>query len=133
VVARKAITQLRTFEGTRAAASFPFDLGKPLVEVRRELKLSSCDEVGERVEWIQDQLIKDVFQDQPIFVKSYPQVKCVREWGRGRPRTHHLEGGTLEKQEGKLVGASGFEPPTSWSRTRRSSQAEPRPEVNTRT
>ena len=28
----------------------------------------------------------------------------------------------------KLVGASGFEPPTSWSRTRRSSQAEPRPE-----
>ena len=27
-----------------------------------------------------------------------------------------------------LVGASGFEPPTSWSRTRRSSQAEPRPE-----
>ncbi len=29
---------------------------------------------------------------------------------------------------GILVGASGFEPPTSWSRTRRSSQAEPRPE-----
>ena len=28
----------------------------------------------------------------------------------------------------RLVGASGFEPPTSWSRTRRSSQAEPRPE-----
>jgi hypothetical protein len=27
-----------------------------------------------------------------------------------------------------MVGASGFEPPTSWSRTRRSSQAEPRPE-----
>jgi hypothetical protein len=27
-----------------------------------------------------------------------------------------------------LVGASGFEPPASWSRTRRSSQAEPRPE-----
>jgi hypothetical protein len=27
-----------------------------------------------------------------------------------------------------LVGASGFEPPTSWSRTRRSSQAEPRPD-----
>jgi hypothetical protein len=27
----------------------------------------------------------------------------------------------------KVVGASGFEPPTSWSRTRRSSQAEPRP------
>src|SRR5437762_3502053 len=26
-----------------------------------------------------------------------------------------------------MVGASGFEPPTSWSRTRRSSQAEPRP------
>jgi hypothetical protein len=29
----------------------------------------------------------------------------------------------------RMVGASGFEPPTSWSRTRRSSQAEPRPEV----
>ena len=28
-----------------------------------------------------------------------------------------------------LVGASGFEPPTSWSRTRRSSQAEPRPAI----
>jgi hypothetical protein len=27
-----------------------------------------------------------------------------------------------------VVGASGFEPPTSWSRTRRSSQAEPRPD-----
>src|SRR3954469_17415338 len=27
-----------------------------------------------------------------------------------------------------MVGASGFEPPTSWSRTRRSSQAEPRPD-----
>ena len=27
-----------------------------------------------------------------------------------------------------MVGASGFEPPASWSRTRRSSQAEPRPE-----
>ena len=27
-----------------------------------------------------------------------------------------------------LVGASGFEPPASWSRTRRSNQAEPRPE-----
>ena len=28
-----------------------------------------------------------------------------------------------------MVGASGFEPPTSWSRTRRSSQAEPRPDA----
>src|SRR6185295_995253 len=27
----------------------------------------------------------------------------------------------------RLVGARGFEPPTSWSRTKRSSQAEPRP------
>src|SRR5258708_21674773 len=32
----------------------------------------------------------------------------------------------------ELVGASGFEPPTSWSRTRRSSQAEPRPETSLR-
>jgi hypothetical protein len=28
----------------------------------------------------------------------------------------------------RMVGASGFEPPASWSRTRRSSQAEPRPD-----
>src|SRR5271154_1228061 len=40
--------------------------------------------------------------------------------------------GTVSCQERyeKMVGASGFEPPTSWSRTRRSSQAEPRPEIN---
>ena len=30
---------------------------------------------------------------------------------------------------GKMVGASGFEPPTSWSRTRRASQAALRPEL----
>jgi hypothetical protein len=30
----------------------------------------------------------------------------------------------------RMVGARGFEPPASWSRTRRSSQAEPRPEVS---
>src|SRR5213593_2026576 len=29
----------------------------------------------------------------------------------------------------RLVGARGFEPPTPWSRTRCSSQAEPRPEA----
>jgi hypothetical protein len=29
-----------------------------------------------------------------------------------------------------MVGARGFEPPTSWSRTKRSSQAEPRPDGN---
>jgi hypothetical protein len=31
-----------------------------------------------------------------------------------------------------LVGASGFEPPTSCSRSRRSSQAEPRPDDSER-
>jgi hypothetical protein len=30
----------------------------------------------------------------------------------------------------RKVGARGFEPPASWSRTRRSSQAEPRPGEN---
>src|SRR5580700_3135570 len=34
----------------------------------------------------------------------------------------------MQLQRVRLVGASGFEPPASWSRTRRSSQAEPRPE-----
>jgi hypothetical protein len=29
-----------------------------------------------------------------------------------------------------MVGANGFEPSTSWSRTRRSSQAEPRPDCH---
>jgi hypothetical protein len=32
------------------------------------------------------------------------------------------------KKEGKMVGASGFEPPASWSRTRRASQAALRPD-----
>ena len=36
---------------------------------------------------------------------------------------------TLNRDKIKMVGASGFEPPTSWSRTRRSNQAEPRPDV----
>jgi hypothetical protein len=36
---------------------------------------------------------------------------------------------SVQLQQVRLVGASGFEPPTSWSRTRRSSQAEPRPET----
>ncbi len=31
-------------------------------------------------------------------------------------------------REKEVVGANGFEPSTSWSRTRRSSQAEPRPD-----
>ena len=34
----------------------------------------------------------------------------------------------MELQQVRLVGARGFEPPASWSRTRRSSQAEPRPD-----
>ena len=41
-----------------------------------------------------------------------------------------LFGGSICKSLKSLVGASGFEPPTSWSRTRRSSQAEPRPDVS---
>src|SRR4051794_2032564 len=32
----------------------------------------------------------------------------------------------------KKIGARGFEPPTSWSRTRRSSQTEPRPVLSLR-
>src|SRR4051794_4980590 len=35
---------------------------------------------------------------------------------------------TASKLLKEMVGASGFEPPASWSRTRRSSQAEPRPD-----
>jgi hypothetical protein len=33
----------------------------------------------------------------------------------------------------EVVGANGFEPSTSWSRTRRSSQAEPRPDRHAQT
>src|SRR5271156_6268606 len=47
----------------------------------------------------------------------------------GVDETPGVRGNSLKK----LVGASGFEPPTSWSRTRRSSQAEPRPDRCCRT
>jgi uncharacterized protein DUF2630 len=47
------------------------------------------------------------------------QRRARRGGRRRKPRSRTQTG---------LVGASGFEPPTSWSRTRRSSQAEPRPD-----
>ena len=49
-------------------------------------------------------------------------LKIIRSGVDERP-------GARDKSLKELVGASGFEPPTSWSRTRRSSQAEPRPDI----
>ena len=40
----------------------------------------------------------------------------------------HEEAATVMKQREKVVGAKGFEPSTSWSRTRRASQAALRPD-----
>src|SRR3954453_3260202 len=48
-----------------------------------------------------------------VLVCSVHEIRAERYWGCNLLR--------------KMVGARGFEPPTSWSRTRRSSQAEPRP------
>ena len=46
---------------------------------------------------------------------------------KSSPAINHGVGDKFRKT---MVGASGFEPPTSWSRTRRSSQAEPRPDLS---
>jgi integrase len=75
----------------------------------------------------------------------HPQAQTVREAierarvAQSPHKSPHIPESTAESSHlapaqsidcggGYLVGASGFEPPTSWSRTRRSSQAEPRPE-----
>jgi hypothetical protein len=60
-------------------------------------------------------------------------LKGIRQlWVRTcRRRLRHrksLTTSAARRDCGEMVGASGFEPPTSWSRTRRSSQAEPRPD-----
>jgi hypothetical protein len=64
----------------------------------------------------------------------------VREWraGASSTRTGRALPQLLPQRNGRpagrpkllisMVGARGFEPPTSWSRTKRSSQAEPRPD-----
>ena len=65
------------------------------------------------------------------FVVKWAVVRCRQ--GRRRYRFRLFSASwdiclTEVADSKRLVGASGFEPPTSWSRTRRSSQAEPRPE-----
>ena len=59
-----------------------------------------------------------------------PKTNCFRKAGDGN-RTHvsSLEGwcSTIELHP-HVVGVTGFEPATSWSQTRRSSQAEPHPD-----
>ena len=65
----------------------------------------------------------------PAELQTHSSV-CNREAGDGN-RTHvsSLEGwcSTIELHP-HVVGVTGFEPATSWSQTRRSSQAEPHPE-----
>ena len=66
----------------------------------------------------------------PFSLVSYEN--SVRKAGDGN-RTHvsSLEGwcSTIELHP-HVVGVTGFEPATSWSQTRRSSQAEPHPDIN---
>src|SRR5439155_7875803 len=66
----------------------------------------------------------------------HPQTDTIRaaiEQARGRHRIGHSENETAESRKPRpsqhsiipkryLVGASGFEPPASWSRTRRSTR-----------
>jgi len=47
----------------------------------------------------------------------------------GAENLTQLTGAQGDDTKGEMVGATGFEPATSWSRTRRSSQAEPRPDA----
>ena len=66
----------------------------------------------------------------PAELQTHSSV-CNREAGDGN-RTHvsSLEGwcSTIELHPHD-IGVTGFEPATSWSQTRRSSQAEPHPDV----
>ena len=50
--------------------------------------------------------------------------ECADRSRNGQPSLTDLS----EKTKGKMVGARGFEPPASWSRTRRASQAALRPD-----
>ena len=59
--------------------------------------------------------------------RAYPDRCCHRPLFLLLP-TSFSEGLNVSVIETKVVGATGFEPVTSWSRTRRSSQAEPRPD-----
>ena len=58
---------------------------------------------------------------------AIPTTACLKGF---EPPTHGLEGwcSTIELHP-HVVGVTGFEPATSWSQTRRSSQAEPHPVV----
>ena len=68
----------------------------------------------------------------PGFIRNSDLNHCNKKAGDGN-RTHvsSLEGwcSTIELHP-HVVGVTGFEPATSWSQTRRSSQAEPHPDMN---
>src|SRR5689334_5867100 len=64
--------------------------------------------------------------------KSWPQTGMYRFatiW-IGPHRRTSATCKPLVRQSLRLVGVTGFEPATSWSRTKRSSQAEPHPGVS---
>src|SRR6516165_10352270 len=54
--------------------------------------------------------------------------------GKGNEGKEDIHGhSSFRRMSPSHVGATGFEPATSWSRTKRSSQAEPRPATTGRT
>ena len=77
----------------------------------------------------------------PIFTSAatslrgskYPTNNDLADFGTGEllVRWRRGRGANRSKRLKRLVGASGFEPPASWTRTRRSNQAEPRPDFST--
>ena len=68
-----------------------------------------------------------VFKTASLWPLRYP---CTRAGDGNRTHVSSLEGwcSTIELHP-HVVGVTGFEPATSWSQTRRSSQAEPHPDM----
>ena len=68
-----------------------------------------------------------VFKTASLWPLRYP---CMRAGDGNRTHVSSLEGwcSTIELHP-HVVGVTGFEPATSWSQTRRSSQAEPHPDM----
>ena len=69
-----------------------------------------------------------VFKTASLWPLRYP---CTRAGDGNRTHVSSLEGwcSTIELHPHD-IGVTGFEPATSWSQTRRSSQAEPHPDMN---
>ena len=60
----------------------------------------------------------------PYFLQKNKRVMGIE------PTYPAWKAGVLPLNYTRKVGVTGFEPATSWSQTRRSSQAEPHPDIN---